>query len=404
LIINVYEVVGFLHTCSKITAMSNEKFHIAISPFIIDDLRERLGRARWPDEIENSGWAYGTNKEYLHELCTHWGHGFDWYEQQEYLNTFSHFRANVGGGFGIHFIHEKGRGSQRVPLLLIHGYPDSFVRFLKIIPLLTAEGFDVVVPSIPGFGFSDRPRQPGMNPAWIADLFAQLMTDELGYKQFIVHGGDWGSSIAEQLAIHHPELLSGIHLLDIPFHYLFTMRPEDLTQAEKQYLQAGREWQMTEGAYAMLQSTKPQTLAYAVNDSPIGLAGWIIEKFYAWSDISGQLENSFTKDELLTNLTIYLVTQTAGSAFRLYYETMRSMSMDKTSFQKINIPTAVAIFPRDMVPAPRVFAERVFNVQQWTEMPGGGHFAAMEKPDLLAADIIRWVKKLEVPAQLELQH
>ena len=236
-----------------------------------------------------------------------------------------------------------------------------------------------------------------MNTELIADLFAQLMTEELGYKQFIVHGGDWGSSITEQLAIHHPELLSGIHLMDIPFHYLFTMKPEDMTAAEKEYLQAGREWQMKEGAYAMLQSTKPQTLAYAVNDSPIGLAGWIIEKFYAWSDINGQLENSFAKDELLTNLTIYWVTQTAGSAFRIYYETMRNMPMREAPVQKINTPTAVAIFPKDMVPAPRVFAERVFNVRQWTEMPEGGHFAAMEKPVFLVEDIIRFASKLYKP-------
>jgi len=383
--------------------MSIEKFHIAISPFIIDDLRERLGRARWPDEIEDSGWAYGTNKEYLHELCTHWGHGFDWYEQQEYLNSFAHFRADINGA-GIHFIHEKGEGSQHTPILLIHGYPDCFVRYVRIIPLLTAAGFDVIVPSIPGFGFSDRPKQPGMNPELIADLFAQLMTDELGYKRFIVHGGDWGSVIAEQLAIHHGELLAGIHLTDIPYHHLLTLKPEDMTDAEKKFLQAGREWQMTEGAYAMLLSTKPQTLAYAVNDSPIGLAGWIIEKFYAWSDTKGQLENSFTKDELLTNLTVYWVTQTAGSAFRIYYEAMRNMPASTASVKKINIPTAVAIFPKDMVPAPRVFAERVFNIQQWTEMPEGGHFAAMEKPELLAADIIQWAQKLEVPAQLELQH
>lgn len=378
--------------------MSVEKFHISVSPFIIDDLRERLGRARWPDEIEGSGWSYGTNKEYLYELCTHWGHGFDWYEQQEYLNTFSHFRTNMDGHV-IHFIHEEGTGLRRVPILLIHGYPDSFVRYLKIIPLLTEAGFDVVVPSIPGFGFSDRPRRPGMNTELIAGLFARLMTDVLWYSRFFVHGGDWGSSIAEQLAIHHPEQLAGIHLMDIPFHYLFTLKPEDMTHEEKEYLQAGREWQMTEGAYAMLQSTKPQTLAYAVNDSPIGLAGWIIEKFYEWSDTKGHLENSFTKDELLTNLTIYWVTQTAGSAFRLYYETMRNMSADKAPVKRINVPTAVAIFPRDMVPAPRVFAERVFNVQQWTNMPEGGHFAAMEKPGLLAEDIIQFVSKLRQQAR-----
>ncbi|MDO6434038.1 epoxide hydrolase [Flavitalea sp. BT771] len=382
--------------------MSIQKFHISISPFVIDDLRERLGRARWPDEIEDSGWAYGTNKEYLYELCTHWGHGFDWYEQQDYLNTFSHFRADIGG-FGIHFIHHKGKGRRTTPILLTHGYPDCFIRFLKVIPLLTAAGFDVVVPSIPGFGFSDRPKQPGMNPELVADLFAQLMTDELGYRQFIAHGGDWGSSIAEQLAVHHPEALLGIHLTDVPYHHLFTMKAEDLSEAEKKYMQAGQQWQMTEGGYAILQSTKPQTLAYAVNDSPIGLASWIIEKFYAWSDTKGQLENSFTKNELLTNLTIYWVTQTAGSAFRMYYEAMRDMLKNKGAGSRISIPTAVAIFPKDMVPAPKEYAERIFNIQQWTNMPEGGHFAAMERPILLADDIMQFAKKLGIPAQVELQ-
>jgi pimeloyl-ACP methyl ester carboxylesterase len=382
--------------------MSIEKFHICISPFVIDDLRERLGRARWPDEIEDSGWAYGTNKEYLRELCTHWGHGFEWYEQQDYLNTFSHFRADIDG-FGIHFIHHKGKGRRTTPILLTHGYPDSFVRFLKVIPLLTAAGFDVVAPSIPGFGFSDRPRHPGMNPELIADLFAQLMTDELGYEQFIAHGGDWGSSITEQLAIHHPEALLGIHLTDVPYRHLFTLKAEDLSAAEKKYMQAGQQWQMTEGGYAILQSTKPQTLAYAVNDSPIGLASWIIEKFYTWSDTKGQLENSFTKNELLTNLTIYWVTQTAGSAFRIYYEAMHEMSGSKGAGGRINVPTAVAIFPKDMVPAPKEFAERVFNIEQWTQMPEGGHFAAMEKPILLADDIMQFAKKLGIPAQVELQ-
>jgi len=381
--------------------MPIEKFHICISPFVIDDLRERLGRARWPDEIEDSGWAYGTNKEYLRELCTHWGHGFEWYEQQDYLNTFSHFRADIGG-FGLHFIHHKGKGRRTTPILLTHGYPDSFVRFLKVIPLLTAAGFDVVAPSIPGFGFSDRPKHPGMNPELIADLFAQLMTEELGYDQFIAHGGDWGSSITEQLAIHHPEALLGIHLTDVPYRHLFTLKAEDLSAAEKKYLQAGQQWQMTEGGYAILQSTKPQTLAYAVNDSPIGLASWIIEKFYTWSDTKGQLENSFTKNELLTNLTIYWVTQTAGSAFRIYYEAMKETSGSKDAGGRIDIPTAVAIFPKDMVPAPKEFAERIFNVQQWTQMPEGGHFAAMEKPILLADDIMQFAKKLGVPAQVEL--
>jgi pimeloyl-ACP methyl ester carboxylesterase len=375
--------------------MNINKFKIATSPFILDDLRERLGRARWPDQINGSQWEYGANLPYLQELCTHWGHGFDWTEQQEYLNSFPQFQGEIDG-FGLHFIHEKGRGKNAIPILLIHGYPDSFVRFLKVIPLLTAEGpdglsFDVVVPSIPGYGFSDRPREPGMNTKKIAGLFARLM-DELGYKKFMAHGGDWGSSITEQLALHYPQSMLGIHLTDVPFRHLFSMQPEEMSEAEKKYLEAGRSWQMKEGAYAMLQATKPQTLAYAMNDSPIGLAAWIIEKFYSWSDSNGDLKNSFTQDELLTNLTIYWVTQTAGSAFRIYYETMRDLGKDDS--KKSVVPAAVCLFPKDMISAPKEFAERVLNLRQWTQMPRGGHFAAMEQPKLLAEDIIRFAGKL----------
>ena len=369
--------------------MNIQPFTIAVSPFVISDLRERLGRARWPDEIEGSQWEYGTDLHYLEDLCTHWGHGFEWSEQEHYLNSFHHFHATIDG-LGLHFIHEKGKGKNPVPILLTHGFPDSFVRFLKLIPLLTAEGpgglsFDVIVPSIPGYGFSDRPAKPGMNIERIAGLFARLMKEGLGYTKFIAHGGDWGSSITEQIAIQYPERLLGIHLTDIPYHHLFSVKPEDLGPAEKEYLQAGQKWQMTEGAYAMLQSTKPQTLAYAVNDSPIGLAAWIIEKFHTWSDIKDDLESVYTRDELLTNLTIYWVTQTAGSAFRIYYETKQHPP--KNYGQKIDVPAGVCIFPKDIVPAPREFAERVFNVQQWTKMKKGGHFAAMEQPSLLAGDI-----------------
>src|SRR5882757_7934892 len=349
--------------------MSINNFKIAISPFILDDLRERLGRARWPDEITGSNWDYGTNLQYLQELCLHWGHGFDWMEQQENLNSFQQFRGEIDG-FGLHFIHERGKGKNPVPILLTHGYPDSFVRFLKIIPLLTAEGpgglsFDVIVPSIPGYGFSDRPQEPGMNTGRIAGLFARLMR-ELGYPKFIAHGGDWGSSITERLALNYPESLLGIHLTDVPFRHLFTMKPEEMSEAEKKYLEAGRQWQMTEGAYAMLQATKPQTLAYAMNDSPIGLAAWIIEKFYSWSDSRSDLKNSFTQDELLTNLTIYWVTQTAGSAFRIYYETMNDLA--KADFQRSEVPAAVCLFPKDMISAPKEFAERILNLRQWTQM------------------------------------
>jgi len=375
--------------------MSIHPYTICISPFVIEDLRERLGRARWPDEITDSGWEYGTNMAWLQDLCLHWGHGFDWKEQEDQLNGFSHFQCIIDG-FGLHFIHEKGKGPKPIPLLLIHGYPDSFVRFLKLIPLLTAEGpdgisFDLIIPSLPGYGFSDRPAAPGMNTQKIAGLFARLMS-ELGYKKFITHGGDWGSSISEQLAMQFPQRLLGMHLTEVPFQHLFSIPPDELTPREKEYLQAGRQWRDQEGAYALLQSTKPQTLAYAVNDSPIGLAACIIEKFYSWSDCNGHLENVYTRDELLTNLTIYWVTQTAGSAFRIYYEQMHQSQAD--GGKKIKVPAAFCIAAKDLVPAPREFAERFFNVQQWTQLPAGGHFAAMEHPQPLADDIINFSRKL----------
>jgi pimeloyl-ACP methyl ester carboxylesterase len=377
--------------------MSIQPFSISISPFVIDDLRERLGRARWPDEIAGSGWAYGANKDYLQHLCTHWGHGFDWKEQEQQLNAYHHYRADIDG-FGLHFIHEKGKGPDSIPILLIHGYPDSFVRFMKLISLLTEPGpngmsFDVIVPSIPGYGFSDKPAGPGMNAARVADLFARLMKEELGYPAFIAHGGDWGSSISAQLALRFPHLLLGLHLTDVPARNLFNWKElQDLTRVEKDYLENGRQWYNAEGAYGMLQGTKPQTLAYAVNDSPVGLAAWIIEKFYAWTDHKGDLETVITMDELLTNLTIYWVTQTAGSAFRIYYESMHHPP--KMASGKMEVPAAFCFGPKDLVPAPRELAERIFNVHSWTMLPAGGHFIAMEKPRPLAEDIFNFAATL----------
>lgn len=378
-----------------------QPFQININQAILNELRNKLANTRWTDEIENSAWEYGTNLSYLKELCTYWQNTFDWRKSENHLNTFSQFKTTING-IDIHFIHEKGKGKKSVPLLLTHGYPDSFIRFLKVIPLFTKAdedefSFDVIIPSIPGYGFSDIPTKPGMNPQRIADLFAKLMTEELGYPKFFAHGGDWGSSITEQIALNHPELLFGIHLTEIPFGHLFTIPVGNLSEAEKKYLEAGKQWQTIEGGYAMIQSSKPQTLAYGLNDSPAGLAAWIVEKFHRWSDCGGNIENCFIKDELLTNLTIYWATQTINSAIRIYYETMRHPS--NNSSKKIEIPTAVAIFPGDLIPAPKEFANRFFNVQQWTEMPRGGHFAAMEQPELLAEDVRKFVKKLNVTEQ-----
>ncbi|MDO7887120.1 epoxide hydrolase family protein [Hymenobacter cheonanensis] len=385
-------------------------FQIAVEPSVLSDLKRRLAATCWPDEVDNADWQYGTNETYLRELCTYWQHSFDWQKQQDYLNSFSHFKTTVDGT-GLHYLHHKGQGTNSLPLLLTHGWPDSFVRFLKIIPLLTqadAHGFafDVVVPSIPGHGFSAIPTKPGMNNRQIAKLFASLMTEELGYKKFLAHGGDAGSEITEQLGLYHADALLGIHLTDIPYHHIIVADEARLSSAEKAYKAEVTKWQQTEGAYNMIQSTRPQTLAYGLNDSPTGLAAWIIEKFYKWSDCHGNLESCFTKDELLTNITIYWATHTINSSFRRYHETMQDIAremfnplaklnpFDRTG-SKIKVPTAVAQFKTDLLP-PKDFANRFFAIQRWTKMPAGGHFTAMEQPQLLASDIRAFADELEI--------
>lgn len=378
-------------------------FRVEIPQSDLDDLRERLARTRWTDEVEGAGWDYGTNLGYLKELVDYWQNGFDWREQEEKLNEFSHFRAEIDG-LGVHFVHERGKGPDPMPIILTHGWPDSFYRFHKVIPMLTdpasyggdpADSFDVVVPSVPGFGFSDRPGERGLGSTRTAELFVKLMRDALGYGRFAAHGGDVGSGVTESMAGAHPESLAGIHLTDIPYWHLFTVSPDELSEVEKDYLEKGYQWSTTEGAYAMLQSTKPQTPAYALNDSPAGLAAWIVEKFRAWSDCDGDVEQRYTKDELLTNVTIYWATETIGSSFRMYYEP----SDDWNAEAGRGVPTGVAIFPKDIVPAPREFGERFFDVQRWTEMPRGGHFAAMEEPELLAEDIWEFFRRYRVSTE-----
>jgi pimeloyl-ACP methyl ester carboxylesterase len=394
---------------SKIAPMI-QPFNINIDQTILDDLKARIAKARWTDEIDNAKWEAGTNEGYLRELCSYWESKFDWKANETRLNSFSHFKSTIDGT-QLHFIHQKGKGARSVPLLLVHGYPDSFIRFMKLIPFLTAADnngfcFDMVVPSIPGYGFSEIPSKKGMNPKKIAGLFAELMEKELGYSRFLAHGGDWGTSIIEQLALYHPDLLLGIHLTDVPFRH--GMAPLDNpSKAEEKFQKKTQMWVQTEGAYASIQSTKPQSLAYGLNDSPIGLAAWIIEKFYDWSDNDGNLENVFTKDELLTNLTIYWATQTINSSFRLYYEAIQAIMQarynplvklnpfDKTG-DRTEVPTAFALFPKDISRPPREYAERFFNVERWTEMPSGGHFAALEQPEALAKDIREFAKELVV--------
>jgi len=293
----------------------------------------------------------------------------------------------------IHFIHERGKGPNPLPLILTHGWPDSFYRMHKIIPMLTdpesfggdaADSFDVIVPSIPGFGFSDPVRKPGWTVKQTAELWASLMQDVLGYQRYAAAGGDGGSPISQLLALNSPALVIGIHLTDIGFQATMNLDPSSLTPAEQQYLGAMQQRFFQEGGYIMIQSTKPQTLAYGLCDSPVGLAAWIIEKFYGWSDIDGDIEREYTKDELLTNIMIYWVTQTINPSIRSYYEESHAPSLKPG--QRVEVPVAMALFPKD-TPPPRALAERTLRIERWTEMPRGGHFPALEVPELYVGDL-----------------
>jgi microsomal epoxide hydrolase len=386
--------------------MTIEPFHIRVPEQTLADVEARLQRIRWPEKIEHRDWAHGTSGAYLKELAEYWQTGFDWRRQEALLNRFGHYRATIDG-LNVHFIHERGVGDRLLPIVLTHGYPDSFVRFLKIIPMLTdpeahggdaGDTFDVVVPSLPGYGFSGKPDKERFT-FQIGDLWHTLMTEALGYQRFAAHGGDWGSVVTEQLARSHGTSLVGIHLTDVPFWHLFR-KPKDASATERAFFAKNDDWIPKEGAYALIQGTRPYSLAPGLNDSPIGLAAWIVEKFHEWSDCGGDIETRFTKDELLTNVMIYWTTATIGSSFLPYYDFTNSGALTwiveafKQWVGSSDVPAAFAMFPKDISHPPREWAERFFNVQQWTEMPRGGHFAAMEEPTLLVDDIRAFFRPL----------
>ncbi|MDQ5857706.1 MAG: epoxide hydrolase [Acidobacteriota bacterium] len=375
-------------------------FRIAVPEETLADLRERIARTRWPDEIAHSNWDYGTNRAYLEELLEYWRNGFDWRAQESFLNSFSHFLAPVDG-LNLHFIHERGRGPEPMPLVAVHGWPSTFFEMSKIVPLLTnpaahggdpRDSFDVVAPSLPGCGFSERPRAPGMHKTRMAELFAKLMSETLGYRRFAARGGDIGAGVVARLAMDYPERVIGLHVSDVVRPYLGP-GARTFTDAERRFFEEERLWMEQEGAYDYIQATKPQTLGYGLNDSPAGLAAWIVEKYRSWSDCGGDVERRFTKDEILTQLTLYWVTETINSANRLYYERNRhprALGPD----DRVRVPTAVAIFPADIDKPPREWGERVYDVARWTVMPRGGHFAALEEPELLARDIREFFRPL----------
>ena len=375
--------------------MDVRPFTIAIEDSVLEDLQKRLADTRWPDEIPNTGWDYGSNLGYLKELVEYWRNKFDWRAQEAKLNAFNHFKSEVDG-LDIHFIHEKGKGPDPIPLIITHGWPSCFFEMTKIIPLLAdpashggdaADSFDVVAPSLPGFGFSDHAQERGMEVQRVAGMWNKLMTQNLGYPKFAAQGGDIGSGVTARLGFAHSDTLFGIHLTSItrPTPY---MGPgsKPVTDAEQALITQRDKWFADEGGYNHIQGTKPQTLAYGLNDSPVGLAAWIVEKYRTWSDCGGDVEKSYTKDELLTIVTIYWVTQTISSSTRMYFENQKNLwTMEKD--QKVPAPAGMAMFPQEISKPPREWGERSYDVRRWTELTSGGHFAALEEPQQLAEEV-----------------
>jgi pimeloyl-ACP methyl ester carboxylesterase len=374
--------------------MTIESFSLPFSASAVDDLRDRLQRARWPNDMPGSGSVYGFDRELLVDICDYWRDKFDWRAQLERLSTFNHYRLQAKGST-IHFIHERGKGPAPIPLILTHGWPGSFVEMIKIIPLLTdpaahgansVDAFDVVIPSLPGYGYSTGPISAGMSVFRIADLWVELMRT-LGYDRFAAQGGDIGAGVSTVLGLRHADHMIGIHLNFIPGLYRpYLGTTTKLLPQEQIFLTEASRWFDENGAYAHIQGTRPHTASYALNDSPMGLAAWILEKFREWSDCGGDLYSTFTRDELLTNVTLYWMTQTIQSSFRLYYENRRApLHFKQDDF--VRPPCAIARFPKEILSPPREWVERGYNVQRWTHMPRGGHFAAAEQPELLAEDL-----------------
>ncbi|HSE03627.1 MAG TPA: epoxide hydrolase [Methylomirabilota bacterium] len=383
-----------------------------IVPFVVDvaqpdldDLRERLARTRWPDEVVGASWDYGASLAYMRELVAYWRDGFDWRAAEREMNALPHFRARVDG-FGIHLIHQRGRGPAPMPLLITHGWPSSFVEMLALIPLLAdpashgadpADAFDVIVPSVPGFGFSDRPGR-GMTRSRVAALWAALM-EGLGYPRYAAHANDIGAVISGWLAADHPERLIALHTLMPNFPPAVIgadARPR--TAAEEAFARLQERWEREEGGYNRIQETRPQTLAYGLHDSPAGLAAWIVEKWLAWTGEPDQVARRFSRDLLLANVTLYWLSGTANAANRSYFERARET---RRITSRITVPTGVALTTEAIQRPPRELAERSFaDIRRWVDLPRGGHFVAAEAPEVLAEELRAFFRPFRNPRPL----
>jgi pimeloyl-ACP methyl ester carboxylesterase len=370
-----------------------QPFSIHLDDAVLSDLRERLHRTRWPPAAPGPPWEQGTDHGTLKDLLDHWADGFDWRAQELKLNSFHHFHVELEG-LRIHFVHERARSGCGIPLILTHGWPSTFAELLPLVPLLTdpaahgikGPGFDVVIPSLPGYGFSSRPAC--MNYRGVARLWHRIM-EGLGYERFGAAGGDFGAGVTTLMALDTPSPMLGIHLSNLELSPILAKTSRPLSKDERRYLLQRDRWDATERGYSAIQSTRPQTLGYALNDSPAGLAAWILEKWRAWSDSRGDLVGRFSRDFLLTTLTLYWATETITTSMRDYFDNRwQGVQLGPEDF--VNVPTGIANFTRSFAfegDPPREWAERLYNVQRWTPMPSGGHFAPAEEPELLARDI-----------------
>lgn len=375
-------------------------FKVGFSHETITEIQNRVAQYPWHEMPDDGGWEYGTNLDYMKEICDYWVRKYDWKKHEAKINQFSHFKAVVND-IDLHFIHERGSGNNPRPLLLSHGWPGSIVEFLEFIDLLAhpekyggdiEDAFDVVAPSLPGFAFSGRPPRP-YGPREMANVFNTLMTETLGYTSYIAQGGDWGGAISSWLGYDHAPACEAIHI------NVLTMRHKDGPQSAEEKAWEARfdHDQIMQNGYRTQQATRPQTLSYAMMDSPVGVAAWIIEKMHDWSDIDeGNIESVYSKDQLLTNIMVYILTRTFNTASWIYYgrreEGGRILSPEG---KRVEVPTGCAVFPKEMLNwPPRSYAERIYNITQWTDMPRGGHFAAMEQPELLIEDIRKFARKL----------
>ena len=381
--------------------MRIEPFTVDVSDEVLHDLDARIRNTRWPEPAPGAPWEQGTDVAYLRALLDYWTQGFDWRAQEQALNTFQHFRADVEG-VSIHFVHARAKHGDGIPLILSHGWPSTFVELLQLVPLLTdpqthridGPAFDLVIPSLPGYAFSERPLRP-VTYRDTAGLWHALMRG-LGYERYGAGGTDFGSGVSTFMALIDPEPLIGLHLTNLELSPYIGPDARPLSDAEAEYLSRTASWNETEGAYRAVQSTKPQTLAYGLTDSPAGLAAWILEKWRSWSQSGGDLDAHVSRDFLLATVTLYWVTSTIAPSLRDYFDNRRSQDEPQLSaVDFVGVPTAIANFLNMFMPdgePPREWAERLYNVRRWTSMSRGGHFAAAEEPLLVAGDIAAFFK------------